>query len=261
MTGQPARRTRRRRGSEGFSIIEFVVASALTLGVLTGAGLGITAARQSVAVARARDEAAAKAYAILEAASALGCQRLTDPSDARAAALNQRCAQTIGLSSSSGVSAAGDFTAQVARSTGFMQVTMSSRFLDAGATSCRPGVTSVTELAGGPPELLERSVTVSWTAGRREFSETFSLRETVSASTMPESGSVLVNVPAGTAVTLRHPSGSGTITRVASPCASSPLGGLAWFPSLKPGTYLVTTDAATLTLSAQVRGDVAELTL
>lgn len=258
---------RRRRG---ISVIEFVMAAALILGVLVASGVTLANVERSLAVSRARDGATLLAANIMTQAAQFKCQLEVDPQTASGAW--KRCVEALRgealPTSVTTTNPAGDlfFTAK------FPTGCVSAREAAANPSLApTPGCTEYKALltsrwlrtAVDPaqcqnpvkqPTMLRRTLELRWrpvSATEDIVYKLTTLQAVPSSSTFDSTmrrGLVVRSTP-GTVVTLGL--GTGKISRLVEPCtttgASPQATGEAWFPFLpSPGsaTYTLSTGAS-----------------
>lgn len=252
----PARRRR------GISVIEFVMAAALILGVLVASGVTLANVERSLAVSRARDGATLLAANIMTQASQFRCQLEVDPTAQTTATAWKRCVESLRgealQPAPTSSNPAGDlfFTAEFP--TGCVsaadaaadpsltptpgctvyKVLLSSRWL---ATAADP---AACQSPKKQPTLMRRTLELRWRPVSATEDVVYKL---VTLQAVPSSAAydtskprgLLVRTAPGTAeapamVTLT--SGTGRISRVVEPCTLDGVPtGEAWFPYL-PGT-------------------------
>lgn len=255
-----------RRRLRGISVIEFVMAAALILGVLVASGVTLANVERSLAVSRARDGATLLAANVMTQAAQFKCQLEVDPQSA--ADSWKRCVEALrGETLPTSVSTsnpAGDlfFTAK------FPTGCTSAR--DAAANPslvASPGCTEYRVLlasrwlstAGDPaqcqnpakqPTVLRRTLELRWrpVSATEDVVYKLTTLQAVPSSTAFDTANrrgLVVRGTPGTVATVGL--GSGKISRVLEPCtttgASPQLTGEAWFP------FLPSPGASTFTLS------------
>lgn len=248
----------------GISVIEFVMAAALILGVLVASGVTLANVERSLAVSRARDGATLLAANIMTQAAQFKCQLEVDPTSASGAW--RRCVEALrGEALPTGVTTgnpAGDlvFTAKFPTGCRTAREATTQQPATPGCTEYKALLTSRwLRTAGDPaqcqhplkqPTTLRRTLELRWRpVGATEdiVYKLTTLQAVPSSSTFDATirrGLVVRSTP-GTVVTLGL--GTGKISRLVEACtttgASPQATGEAWFPFLpSPGT-------ATFTLS------------
>lgn len=231
--------TRRR----GFTVIEFLVASTLLLAGLSASGAALSRSLTALADGRARDDAAALAYSVLERADAFGCglgtaSPLAAVGEARAA---QRCGG-LGTGADGGT---GDVSFVEVRNGRDFTVEFRAAWRRVGgvggADPCAaPG-------PAGTAGLLVRRVVVRTARPGPDLAVVAETAESVppdaAAFRDPHAGGVLVRgTPPGAAVRL-HVDGAVDVTRHAAESGAG--AGCVWFPFLPAGV------AATVTVDGR----------
>lgn len=241
----------RRSRLRGGSVLEFVVAAALILVIITSASVTMATVQRSVAKDRARDAVTTLASGVLEQAALFDCQLLIEPSNAATEAAAGRnalepspCTKMMypDAASAADLPIEGDMVFTRLRSGCNTDcettVVVTSRWLPTGEDGyrCRADGSSA-----GAPVLLERRAVLTWTPSG---ATTPLVNEYVSVEAVPRSAgftdptrsSVVVPALPGEAVLLKDSSGAGLL-RIAMPC-TSPTGASAeaWFPFLDTST-------------------------
>jgi hypothetical protein len=263
------------RGSRrrGISVIEFVMAAALILGVLVASGTTLANVERSLAVSRARDGATLLAANIMTQAAQFKCQLEVDPTAATTSTAWKRCVEALrgeALPSTVATSnPAGDLfftaefptgctTAREAASNPSLVVTpgcteykvlLSSRWLRTAADPAQ------CQSPGRQPTLLRRTLELRWRPTGAVEDVVYKLTTLQAAPTSTEydatklRGVVVratpgpVNAPAVVTIT----SGSGRISRVVEACtAGTTPTGEAWFP------FLPTDETVTLSTGGSI---------
>lgn len=259
--------SRRRRG---ISVIEFVMAAALILGVLVASGVTLANVERSLAVSRARDGATLLAANIMTQAAQFKCQLEVDPQTAPGAW--KRCVEALRgealPTSVTTANPAGDLFFTAKFPTGCVSAREAAANPSLAAT---PGCTEYKALltsrwlrtAGDPaqcqsptkqPTMLRRTLELRWRpigAVEDIVYKLTTLQAVPSSSTFDATmrrGLVVRSTP-GTVVTLGL--GTGNISRLVEACtttgASPQATGEVWFPFLpSPGsaTYTLSTGAS-----------------
>lgn len=251
-----------RRG-RGFTIIEFVVSSALVLTVLVGSSMGIASTQRSLAVARAKDAASARAFSVLEQSAVAGCQGVTDPRQRLQPQQPNpdpdRASPCAIITDPDGtrVSIADDTTFTITDDAGRVYTTtLTSRYRQTGNPDSVCAVRNLQGEFDAPldarlPSLLERRITVEWSVLETPRSLTFTSYAAVPASTFNlDSGSILVHAEPGTVVQLRPVNLAAGLSRIAAECSGGNRRGAAWFPFLPPGGYVVIVNGVSRTVHA-----------
>ena len=259
-----SRRTRRR----GISVIEFVMAAALILGVLVASGTTLANVERSLAVSRARDGATLLAANIMTQAAQFKCQLEVDPAAVATPGAWKRCVEALrGEALPSTVATAnpaGDLfftaefptgctTAREAAANPALVVTpgcteykvlLSSRWLRTAAdpAQCQNPVRQ--------PTMLRRTLELRWRANGAVEDVVYKLTTLQAAPTSTAYDAtklrgLVVRTAPGTVVTVT--SGTGRISRVAEACTSgtSPTGE-AWFPFLPSGSTVTLSTGGSL---------------
>jgi type II secretory pathway pseudopilin PulG len=261
-------RTTSRRSA--FTLIEFIVAMTLTIGVLAAGSLAMASSERALTGVRELDQATRIGYEVLEKVRTFGCGVAVNATTAAAA--NQACA-TQSPTNANGAfkdwvlktgspSMAGDFVIerkvdlrpaeeQAANpnapdaSKQVFTVTVRSVWVQPGqlATDCRATTTSafLSQAEVLQPSLIRRTVTIESDGPQGLQAVSLSAVETVPtgvAYTPVGSGSAIVDVtPSAGAtqvpVTLRADDGSWSVTRFWAPGECRQL----WFPYLPPAVY------------------------
>jgi hypothetical protein len=245
------------RGLKAFTIIEFVIAMALTLLLLMLSSTALTGAQSVLADNRTRDASTTLALGRLELFKALGCGMQLGPTESTlSAAISTRCAKAVSLPEFTGD---GTFTAtDPYDSTRTMDLYFSTRWLSSSIP-----VGECPRESSSLPSMLERTITVvpapartpSFEAGQTLWKDltgtvpasalgpyAFSSIEAVSSGGKYVSkgkGGILAKTVPWTKVTLG--TDQGKVSRYAYPC-KYPDGttvGIAWFPYLTAGPYTV----------------------
>lgn len=218
----------------GLSVIEFVVASSLILGVLVASGVTIANIERALAENRSRDGATLLVANVLNQAQQFSCQMTVDP--ALASGESTRCLKRL-AGAAQGTDTAGDMMFKATFPAG-------CRFgTDPGCVSYTAMVTSrwlhsdedpsACQGVSRQPSLLRRTIEVRWrTNGSAEevVSRTSMFQSPPPSNTYDPTLSrrLLVRAAPGTVVALTASTG-GTLLRVAQACTG---GGEAWFPFL-----------------------------
>lgn len=237
--------TRRRRA---FSLVEFLVASVLTVTVVVMSSSAIASGEKALTSSRNRDRAVLLAADVLAKSALLACG--FGLFDNHAAAISGNCRNVIAPDDPNPSFTGGDFSFRSGR----YEVYYTTRWRQFSAQSgtCAAGPESADKLVDAEkyqPSLLVVTVTVNWSEfGRpRTFSTSTtravpdSARYQYAASYHDlDSGSLVVRPPSspGTPVDVIVTSGTATIRRrVYTDPADSTGKGCAWFPFLAPGAY------------------------
>jgi hypothetical protein len=242
-----------RRRRRGISVIEFVMAAALILGVLVASGVTLANVERSLAVSRARDGATLLAANILTQAAQFKCQLEVDPQTASGAW--KRCVEALrGETLPSSVvttNPAGDlfFTAKFPTGCTPAREATAQKPATPGCTEYRALLTSRwLRTAGDPaqcqnplkqPTLLRRTLELRWrpvSATEDVVYKLTTLQAVPSSSAFDATirRGLLVRGTPGTVATLER--GTEKISRVLEACtttgASPQATGEAWFPFL-----------------------------
>lgn len=225
----------------GFSLIEFVIASTLTVAVVVMASSAIGSAQNAVTRNRNKDQAVLVATDALSKANVLQCGMelvsATDPSvNATSATISSRCRSRFGVASVAG----GDFTAVDRRLGRNYSVRMETvwRQQSAAATECVRSDNAVPAGERWQPTVLVTTMTVSWS----EFKKNTRTVTMQSTRSIPSSwrdltrGSLHVATPY-TKPTLIRLSTSPIAGAGSSVVRYTDSRGCAWFPYLTPGAY------------------------
>jgi hypothetical protein len=255
--------TRRRR--RGISVIEFVMAAALILGVLVASGVTLANVERSLAVSRARDGATLLAANIMTQAAQFKCQLEVDPASASGAW--KRCVEALRgealPTSVTTANPAGDlfFTAKFPTGCTPTREATAQQPATPGCTEYRALLTSRwLRTAGDPaqcqnplkqPTMLRRTLELRWRPVSAVEDVVYKL---TTLQAVPSSSAfdgtirrgLLVRGTPGTVATLGRGLGSGKISRVLEACtttgASPQATGEAWFPFLPAPDEMPATD-------------------
>jgi len=252
-----------------FTLIEFLVAMSLTIGVLAAGSLAMASAERAMSNVRETDAATRIGYELLEKTRVFGCGRAVD--GVTASAVTTACERALlnagwelitgdyngdftisrkldlraaEESSSDPTGKAGDgsrtFTAKVQSVWG--QPTVATDV-------CRSTALRASETS--QPTLLRRTVTITTSGPLGDRTVTLGSVESLpngSSYTGDGRGGVMVTGTAGNTVALTG-SSSLKITKTLGPCTIIGQGG-AWFPYLEPGTYSANGQQFTVTAGA-----------
>lgn len=260
---------------KGFSIIEFIVASVLTLGILTASGTALSSAERSMANSRSVDVSAAIGISVLEQTALFNCQRTVDLSATTLGFLENVCAGVYEPGNVSAASFAGDYIYEKTLNGGDYIVEVSSAWIYSKTSQTRDNLTA-SDMGSSPttcpsvhqvstfrqPSLLSREVTVSWSTARNGFvsrkylSSEYYYRE----NTVDVKGSMIIQVPQGAYAVIRSKTdlASKPVARK-SVCTNASGNAEILFPYLTPGEYLYSVYTLTPlqdSLSAKARLDV-----
>lgn len=227
---------RSRTGSRGLSVIEFVVAAALILGIMVASGITLANIERSLATSRARDGATLLVSNLLNQAVQFRCQLTVNPSDAAGEA--SRCIPRLTGSALTSTTT-GDmmFTSTfpsgcvAGTDPGCVKYTalLTSRWLDATKDP------SVCQDPRKQPSLLRRTLELRW---RPSGATEDVVSRTSTFQAVPQSGAydttstkVLVVRTDAPGKVVSYSTPQGTITRVAEACSENgSLVGEAFFP-------------------------------
>jgi len=237
----------------GFSIIEFIIASVLTLIVLTASGAALSSAERGMAGSRSLDLGSAVGVSTLEQAALFDCQRHVDWSPGTLGSLESVCSSIYGSGTPPAVSFTGDYMfTTILNGTEFV-VEISSVWLHQKTSQTQTGLSSSSSgsspvtcpssksgSAFRQPASLHREVTVSWsTAGSGFVSRRYAALESFyRQDTRAPKGGLVVQVPQGSYVLLKSDAAPDA-RPVARKGACSNQDGKAevLFPYLAPGSY------------------------
>lgn len=238
---------------KGFSIIEFVVASVLTLGILMASGTALSSTERSMAKSRSDDTGAAIGVSVLEQTALFDCQRTVDLSAATLGFLENVCSSVYGAENAANSSFAGDFIyKKTVNGTDFI-VEVSSAWLYSKTSQTQDALTlpnSGSSPATCPsvqvastfrqPSILSREVTVSWSTARNGYvsRKYISLESYYREDTADPKGSLIVQVPQGYYAVLKsttNPSAKPVARK--SVCTTDTGKAEILFPYLPPGDY------------------------
>lgn len=251
---------KRRRSRAAFTLIEFLIASFLTLLVLGAAGLGATSAQQALRTASDVYTGSRVAATVIDTARALGCGEDTDPRFVPASRAN--CSRELSGTASSNT---GDISFQKSQGVVDGRTILSSveyttawqplNWKPTAAELCNPFTSAkyTGDAATGnlsawiAPQLLERRVTVTIgksgaTQSTREWRQISAAPErvrAVSSSLDPSKlgALIVIGIPAKSTVEVSASGTTGTVTRaVPSTCGAN---SSVLFPYLAPGSYSV----------------------
>ena len=239
---------------KGFSIIEFIVASTLTLGVLMASGTALSSTERGMANSRSVDTGAAIGVSVLEQTALFNCQRTTDLSTTTLGSLASVCASVYGEENAATSSFAGDFIyKKIVNGTDFI-VEVSSAWLYSKTSQTKSDLTSL-KSGSSPatcpseiqapstfrqPSILSREVTVSWSTARNGYvsRKYISLESHYREDKDNPKGSLIIQVPQGFYAVLKsttNPSDKPVARK--SVCTTSTGGAEILFPYLAPGDY------------------------
>ena len=239
---------------KGFSIIEFIVASTLTLGVLMASGTALSSTERGMANSRSVDTGAAIGVSVLEQTALFNCQRTTDLSTTTLRPLAIVCASVYGEGNAATSSSAGDFIyKKIVNGTDFI-VEVSSAWLYSKTSQTKSDLTSL-KSGSSPatcpseiqapstfrqPSILSREVTVSWSTARNGYvsRKYISLESHYREDKDNPKGSLILQVPQGFYAVLKsttNPSDKPVARK--SVCTTSTGGAEILFPYLAPGDY------------------------
>lgn len=238
---------------KGFSIIEFIVASTLTLGVLMASGTALSSTERGMANSRSVDTGAAIGVSVLEQTALFNCQRTTDLSTTTLGSLASVCASVYGSENEANASFAGDFIyKKIVNGTDFI-VEVSSAWLYSKTSQTQSDLTSSNSgsspatcpsvqaaSAFRQPSILSREVTVSWSTARNGYvsRKYVSLESYYREDTANPKGSLILQVPQGAYAVLKsttNPSAKPVARK--SVCTTLAGGAEILFPYLAPGDY------------------------
>ena len=243
---------------KGFSIIEFIVASTLTLGVLMASGTALSSTERGMANSRSVDTGAAIGVSVLEQTALFNCQRTTDLSTTTLGSLEIVCASVYGEENAvEHASFAGDFIyKKIVNGTDFI-VEVSSAWLYSKTSQTQSGLTPSNSGNSGSspatcpsvqasysafrqPSILSREVTVSWSTARNGYvsRKYISLESHYREDKDNPKGSLILQVPQGFYAVLKsttNPSDKPVARK--SVCTTSTGGAEILFPYLAPGDY------------------------
>ena len=264
---------------KGFSIIEFIVASTLTLGVLMASGTALSSTERGMANSRSVDTGAAIGVSVLEQTALFNCQRTTDLSTTTLGSLASVCASVYGEENAATSSFAGDFIyKKIVNGTDFI-VEVSSAWLYSKTSQTKSGLTPSNSGNSGSspatcpsvqasysafrqPSILSREVTVSWSTARNGYvsRKYISLESHYREDKDNPKGSLILQVPQGAYAVLKSTTNLSDDKPVArkSVCTTSTGGAEILFPYLPPGDYMYSVfvvPSFTDILSATVRLD------
>ena len=260
---------------KGFSIIEFIVASTLTLGVLMASGTALSSTERGIAKSRSEDIGAAIGVSVLEQTALFDCQRTTDLSTTTLGFLENVCSSVYGAENAANSSFAGDFIyKKIVNGTDFI-VEVSSAWLYSKTSQTQNALTpsnSGSSPATCPsvqaastfrqPSILSREVTVSWSTARNGYvsRKYISLESHYRDDKDNPKGSLILQVPQGAYAVLKSTTNLSDDKPVArkSVCTTSTGGAEILFPYLPPGDYMYSVfvvPSFTDILSATVRLD------
>lgn len=242
-----------RRRRRGISIIEFVMAAALILGVLVASGVTLANVERSLAVSRARDGATLLAANIMTQAAQFRCQLEIDPASTSGAW--KRCVEALRgealPTSVTTVNPAGDlfFTAKFPTGCTPAREATTQKPATPGCTEYRALLTSRwLRTAGDPaqcqnplkqPTVLRRTLELRWrpVSAIEDIIYKLTTLQSVPSSSAFDGAirrGLAVRGTPGTVATLTR--GSGKVSRVLEACtttgASPQATGEAWFPFL-----------------------------
>lgn len=259
---------------KGFSIIEFIVASTLTLGVLMASGTALSSTERGIAKSRSEDIGAAIGVSVLEQTALFDCQRTTDLSTTTLGFLENVCSSVYGAENAANSSFAGDFIyKKIVNGTDFI-VEVSSAWLYSKTSQTQNALTpsnSGSSPATCPsvqaastfrqPSILSREVTVSWSTARNGYvsRKYISLESHYRDDKDNPKGSLILQVPQGAYAVLKsttNPSAKPVARK--SVCTTLTGGAEILFPYLAPGDYMYSVfvvPSFTDILSATVRLD------
>ena len=232
--------------------MEVVIASSISLMVLTGAGMTVANTQKAVNNAIASDTATSLALAVLEESVAFGCALATDPSSLSSISATSKCAAVLG-----GVESAGDAEFQATDAEGRpYTIRMTSRWRQANSqNACRStSAATVGRSQVTRPQILERTAMLTWKVdgvARTKSYTKLQAAPTGSDFQAPNLGGIIVFAPEGTITAIAV--GDDRIPRYATPCTGGVGAAAAWFPYLPPGTYNIqsgTGATATVTVDA-----------
>jgi type II secretory pathway pseudopilin PulG len=262
-------RLHQRRRRSGFTLIEFLVAMTLTIGVLAAGSLAMASAERALSGVREVDQATRIGYEVLEKIRTFGCGVAVNAATASSA--NQACA-TESPSNSNGAfkdwvlksgspSLAGDFVIerridlrqaeeQAANPTADdsskqkFTVTVRTIWIQPGQlpSDCRTATTSafINQAEVLQPSLIRRTVSIESEGLLGPQAVKLTAVDTVPtgvAYTAAGTGSAVVNLTSSGAaqvpVTLKAEDGSWSVTKLWTPGECREI----WFPFLQPGKY------------------------
>ena len=243
---------------KGFSIIEFIVASTLTLGVLMASGTALSSTERGMANSRSVDTGAAIGVSVLEQTALFNCQRTTDLSTTTLRPLAIVCASVYGEGNAATSSSAGDFIyKKIVNGTDFI-VEVSSAWLYSKTSQTQSGLTPSNSGNSGSspatcpsvqasysafrqPSILSREVTVSWSTARNGYvsRKYISLESHYREDKDNPKGSLIIQVPQGYYAVLKSTTNLSDDKPVArkSVCTTVTGGAEILFPYLAPGDY------------------------
>jgi hypothetical protein len=231
---------------KGFSLIEFIVAATLTLGILMGSGVALSSVERNMAASRSTDVASAVGISALEQAALFNCARTTDLSDT-AQAINA-CKEVYSNNGTPLPAAyAGDYIYLKSINNVDYIIEISSTWLYSKTTQTTPvnGESNATSSSVCPstlsvyrqPAILERVVTVSWETARNGFvsKKYVALESYYRQDPRANQGGLIVKVPTGGYVVLKRKGQTSQVVRQSS-CSLEGLSQV-YFPYLPQGDY------------------------
>ncbi len=240
---------------KGFSIIEFIVASTLTLGVLMASGTALSSIERGMAKSRSEDIGAAIGVSVLEQTALFDCQRTLDLSTDTLGPLENVCSSVYGAENNGATSSfAGDFIYEKKVNGIDFIVEVSSAWLYSKISQTQEALSpssSGSSLATCPsvqtastfrqPSILSREVTVSWSTARNGYvsRKYISLESHYREDMDNPKGSLILQVPQGFYAVLKSTKTNSSAKPVArkSVCTTSAGEAEILFPYLAPGEY------------------------
>lgn len=233
---------------KGFSLIEFIVAATLTLGVLMGSGVALSAVERGMSASRSTDVASAVGIAALEQASLFNCARTTDLSDVAQAQAISACKEVYSNNGTPLPAAyAGDYIYLKNINNVDYIIEISSTWMYSKTTQTAPvnSESNATSSSVCPstlnvyrqPSILERVVTVSWETARNGFvsKKYVALESYYREDPKSNQGGLIVKVPTGAYLVLKRKGQSSLVVRQSS-CSTEGVSQV-YFPYLPQGDY------------------------
>jgi hypothetical protein len=233
---------------KGFSLIEFIVAATLTLGVLMGSGVALSSVERNMSASRSTDVASAVGISALEQAALFNCARTTDLSDAAQAQAVSACKEVYSNNGTPLPAAyAGDYIYLKSINNVDYIIEISSTWMYSKTAQTTPvagesnatssSVCPSTLSASRQPSILERVVTVSWETARNGFvsKKYVALESYYRQDPRAEQGGLIVKVPTGGYLVLKRKGQTSQVVRQSS-CSLEGLSQV-YFPYLPQGDY------------------------
>jgi hypothetical protein len=253
----------RRPGSKGFTVIEFIIASSLTLSLIATTSVATSTLQRTMMKNRVKASVAIEATRIFETARAFNCGAAVDPSsDGKTLQIEAACTKLFGNTATPNASS--DLSWEFNLSNVYVNDTRSSdgavselkvsgkfstQWLQSSNSngSCYDNTANVDASELTQPSLLLRKIELKWDllgspqTAIFENIESFPTNRDMYNENL---AGITIKTTSGSTIQIKSISdpASKVLTRVANPCPNGTSQVFVWFPYLPLGQYAVSAD-------------------